>query len=95
MAVSYTHLDVYKRQAVFRSQIAAIAGNVMVALPVAIAIGLGLSTWLGEPVIGLDKGAHLLAGLDPLSWAIPHAAIAGFYLFLSGLITGYFDNQAA
>ena len=36
-----------------------------------------------------------MADLDPLSWAIPHAAIAGFYLFLSGLITGYFDNQAA
>ena len=37
----------------------------------------------------------LIADLDPLSWALPHAAIAGFYLFLSGLITGYFDNRAA
>jgi site-specific recombinase len=81
--------------AVFRSQIAAIAGNVMVALPVAIAIGLGLSMWLGEPIIGLGKAAHLMADLDPLSWAIPHAAIAGFFLFLSGLITGYFDNKSA
>ena len=81
--------------AVFRSQIAAIAGNVMVALPVAIAIGLALSLWLGKPVIELDKAAHLMADLDPLSWAIPYAAIAGFYLFLSGLITGYFDNKAA
>jgi len=81
--------------AVSRSQLAAIAGNVMVALPVAIAIGFGLSYWLGEPVISTDKGAHLIADLDPLSWALPHAAIAGFYLFLSGLITGYFDNKAA
>jgi len=81
--------------AVSRSQLAAIAGNVMVALPVAIAVGLGLSLWLGEPVISTGKGAHLLADLDPLGWAIPHAAIAGFYLFLSGLISGYFDNQAA
>ena len=30
-----------------------------------------------------------------MSWALPHAAIAGFYLFLSGLITGFFANQAA
>jgi len=30
-----------------------------------------------------------------VSWAIPHAAIAGFFLFLSGLISGYFDNKAA
>lgn len=81
--------------AVSRSQLAAIAGNVMVALPVAIAIGLGLSYWAGEPLISVDKGAHLIGDLDPLSWALPHAAIAGFYLFLSGLITGYFDNRAA
>ena len=81
--------------AVCRSQLAAIAGNVMIALPVAILLGLGLSRWLGEPVITLEKGAHLLADLDPLSWALPHAAIAGFFLFLSGLITGYFDNKAA
>ena len=81
--------------AVSRSQLAAIAGNVMVALPIAIGIGLGLAYLLGEPVISVEKGAHLLADLDPISWAIPHAAIAGFFLFLSGLITGYFDNSAA
>ena len=81
--------------AVCRSQLAAIAGNVMVALPVAILLGLGLGQWLGAPVISLDKGAHLMADLDPVSWAIPHAAIAGFFLFLSGLISGYFDNKAA
>ena len=81
--------------AVCRSQLAAIAGNVMVALPVAILLGLGLSQWLGNPVIPMEKGAHLLADLDPLGWALPHAAIAGFFLFLSGLITGYFDNKAA
>ncbi|MDD2744151.1 MAG: site-specific recombinase [Rhodocyclaceae bacterium] len=81
--------------AVSRSQLAAIGGNVMVALPVALAIGWGLSELHGQPIIALEKGAHLLQDLDPLSWAIPHAAIAGFYLFLSGLITGYFDNKAA
>ena len=81
--------------AVCRSQLAAIAGNVVMALPVAIAIGFWLGQLQDHPVIPLEKGAHLLADLDPLSWALPHAAIAGFYLFLSGLITGYFDNRAA
>ncbi|HLO64664.1 MAG TPA: preprotein translocase subunit TatB [Azonexus sp.] len=81
--------------AVCRSQLAAIAGNVMVALPTAIAIGVGAGLLFGVQPVGADKGARLLADLDPLSWAIPHAAIAGFYLFLSGLITGYFDNRAA
>ena len=81
--------------AVCRSQLAAIGGNVMLALPIAIGLGWGLSELLGAPVISMEKGAHLLQDLDPLGWAIPHAAIAGCYLFLSGLITGYFDNQAA
>jgi len=81
--------------AVCRSQLAAIAGNVVMALPVAIAIGFWLGQLQDYPVIPLEKGAHLLGDLDPLSWALPHAAIAGFYLFLSGLITGYFDNRAA
>lgn len=81
--------------AVCRSQLAAIGGNVMLALPVAIAIAWGLGELTGQPLISMEKGAHLLQDLDPLGWAIPHAAVAGFYLFLSGLITGYFDNQAA
>jgi site-specific recombinase len=81
--------------AVSRSQLAAIGGNVMVALPVAILVGVALSALFGQSLINMDKSIHLLADLDPLSWAIPHAAIAGFYLFLSGLISGYFDNRAA
>ena len=81
--------------AVSRSQLAAIAGNVLVALPVAIGVGIGFNHWFGEPVVTMDKASGLIDDLDPLSWAIPHAAIAGFYLFLSGLITGYFDNRAS
>lgn len=81
--------------AVSRSQLAAIGGNVMLALPVAIALASGLAWLFGTPPVSTEKGAHLLADLDLLGWALPHAAIAGFYLFLSGLITGYFDNQAA
>lgn len=80
---------------VSRSQLAAIAGNVMVAFPVAIVVSLGLAHLLGHFPVNADKATHLLADLDPLSWAIPHAAIAGCYLFLSGLISGYFDNRAA
>ncbi len=80
--------------AVCRSQLAAILGNVLIALPVALGLGYALTEWRGTPLISLEKGQHLLADIDPISWALPHAAIAGFYLFLSGLITGYFDNHA-
>lgn len=81
--------------AVSRSQLAAIAGNVMVALPVAIAAGLAWAHFAGTPAVPPAKARQLLADLEPLSRAIPFAAIAGFYLYLAGLITGYFDNHAA
>ncbi len=41
------------------------------------------------------KAARLLHDLHPWrSLALLHAAIAGVYLFLSGLISGYYDNKA-
>ena len=41
------------------------------------------------------KAAKTLYDLNPFtSLAIPHAAIAGVCLFLSGLLAGYFDNMA-
>ena len=82
--------------AMVRSQIAAILGNVLVALPAAIAIAAGLAWWKGAPAVDPGKAFHLLADLDPVrSLALVHAAIAGVYLFIAGLISGYFDNLAA
>ncbi len=81
--------------AVARSQFAAIVGNVMVAAPTAIALSLALAQLKGAPIIDIGKAAHLLDDLSPLGWAIPHAAVAGVFLFLSGLISGYFDNKAS
>jgi site-specific recombinase len=81
--------------AVTRSQLAAILGNVLLAVPTALAIAFALNHAAGAPIIDMGKGAHLLDDLDPLGWAIPHAAIAGVYLFLSGLISGYFDNKSS
>jgi len=79
-----------------RSQMAAILGNVLIACPVAIVIGLALAGAGGTHPVSAEKAHHLLHELDPVaSLAIPHAAIAGVYLFLAGLISGYFDNRAA
>ncbi|MGL4406999.1 MAG: hypothetical protein ACRCTU_01245 [Zoogloea sp.] len=80
--------------AVVRSQLAAILGNVLVAMPLAIFISLAFGYWFDGRLVGVEKAQHLLADVNPLSWALPHAAIAGVYLFLSGLITGFFDNKA-
>ncbi len=81
--------------AVTRSQVAAIVGNVAVALPTAIGISLLWQHLNEDPMLDLAKGAHLIADLDPLGLALSHAAIAGVFLFFSGIISGYFDNLAA
>ncbi len=48
-----------------------------------------------EPLLNHAKAAKVLHDLNPFtSLAIPHAAIAGVCLFLSGLLAGYFDNMA-
>lgn len=81
--------------AVARSQLAAIGGNVLVALPTAMLIAGAWIKWQGSAPFADDKALHLLRDLDPLGWALPHAALAGVFLFLSGILSGYFDNKAS
>jgi site-specific recombinase len=78
-----------------RSQIAAIFGNVCLAVPTAMLIAWGFLAATGQHFIPPEKAHHLLADIDPIrSGALFYAAIAGVCLFLSGLITGYHDNLA-
>ena len=77
-----------------RTQTAAILGNVIVAFPVALLLSMLFVTVAGAPPIDAAKAAHLLHDLDIFGWALPHAALAGVFLFLSGVLTGYFDNRA-
>ncbi|MGP5103444.1 site-specific recombinase [Psychrobacter celer] len=80
---------------ILRTQFIAIMGNVMLAIPVALIISFAWLQYTGAPMIDTTKAEHLLHDLDPFrSLALPHAAIAGVYLFLSGLIAGYYDNLA-
>ncbi|WP_051199877.1 recombinase [Flavobacterium subsaxonicum] len=78
---------------VFRSQFIAFVGNVILAFPVA-----WLGIWLIDIVFGynlaLTKWYHLVTDLSPIhSLAILHAAIAGIFLFLSGIIAGSVANR--
>jgi len=80
---------------VSRTQWVSIAGNVTITMLTAFAIALTAAQFLGWEAAHPDKAAHLLHDLHPWhSLALLHAAIAGVYLFLSGLISGYYDNQA-
>ena len=78
-----------------RSQIAAIFGNVVMGIPIAMLIAWGAFHFTGQHFITSGKAHDLLAGIDPIhSGALFYAAIAGVCLFLSGLIAGYHDNMA-
>ncbi|MBU6272661.1 MAG: hypothetical protein KGQ67_15245 [Betaproteobacteria bacterium] len=76
-----------------RTQLVAIAGNVLLAFPVSLLIAWLWLQGVGQPLTGPEKSAHLLADLHPLSAAVPHAAIAGVCLFLAGVLSGYYDNR--
>ncbi len=78
-----------------RSQIAAILGNIGIAIPLAIALSLALHATTGAHLVDPSKAHHLLADVDPRSGALFFAAVAGVCLFLSGLISGYYDNLSA
>ena len=79
---------------VFRTQFIAILGNVALSIPTAYAIAWIWLWTTGEHLASPDKVATLVHDLSPIeSLAIFHAAIAGVFLFLSGLISGYYDNQ--
>ncbi|MCG5524052.1 site-specific recombinase [Ectothiorhodospira haloalkaliphila] len=79
-----------------RSQFVAVLGNVSLALPVALLVGWASLAWLNQPVMDEAQMHYHLLELRPLAGlAIFHAAIAGVWLFVAGLIAGYFDNRSA
>lgn len=83
-------------QRVTRTQFAAILGNVGMALPLAFGISLLFKNYWGGMPIDEEKAHHLISDLNPIeTLALFHAAIAGVCLFLSGLISGYYDNFTA
>jgi site-specific recombinase len=78
---------------VFRSQFIAFVGNVSMAFPVALG-----GAWLIERYLEVNvvepKWLHMMTDLSPIhSAAILHAAIAGIFLFLSGIISGSIANR--
>jgi site-specific recombinase len=78
----------------FRSQFIAFVGNVLLAFPIALAIIYGLDVFFSQN-LAVERSDKLLKDLDPFkSKAILHASIAGFYLFISGIISGNIGNNS-
>lgn len=79
-----------------RSQLAAISGNVLTAFTVATSLTMMMELLTGRHLVTAAKAQHLLHELYPLDGgALFYAAVAGVWLFVSGLVTGYVDNMAA
>jgi len=80
---------------VFRTQIVAVLGNLATVIPVAWALALAWYWIFGTHLVNPAKAEHLIADSHPWhSLALLHAAIAGVWLFVSGLVSGYYDNKA-
>ena len=77
-----------------RTQFIAFVGNVLWSFPVALAIIYGMDCFL-EKNFAAVKADKLLKDLNPIeSKAILHACIAGFFLFISGIISGNISNSS-
>lgn len=77
---------------VSRSQFAAVLGNVTLALCVAAGVGYWYAS-SGNGFLSPQEASYYLHSSYPYP-ALIYAAIAGVWLFCSGVISGYFDNRA-
>lgn len=82
-------------KSVTRTQFIAVLGNVGLALPLACLIAFLWPHLFGAQVAPPEKLSGLLSDIHPThSAALLYAAVAGIGLFLSGLVSGFFDNKA-
>lgn len=79
---------------VFRSQSIAVLGNVSVAMSLAALIAFVYGTQTGEALMNSAQIDYQLHSIDPFAGTLWFAAIAGVWLFCSGIISGYFDNRS-
>lgn len=78
---------------VLRSQSAAVFGNVFVAVTVASMIAGALMLFNDFPFLNKAQVLYQLKAVNPLGGTLWFAAIAGVWLFCSGIISGFFDNR--
>jgi site-specific recombinase len=80
---------------VFRTQVVAVLGNLATVIPFSFLLALGYWYLFGHHLVSPEKARHLIDDSHPWeSLALLHAAIAGVWLFVSGLVSGYYDNKA-
>lgn len=77
-----------------RSQFISLVGNALIAFPVAYGLDSLYYYHFDHHIADPAKAFRLIGELNVWeSLALPHAALAGVYLMLSGLISGYYENK--
>ena len=79
---------------VLRSQFAAVAGNVLVAVTVAMIISFVYDFTHDFPLLNKAEVTYQLKSINPIGPTLWYAAIAGVWLFCSGIISGFLDNRS-
>ena len=80
---------------VVRSQSVAVFGNVSVAILLAAVISGLFAFYQHQPLLSTEMVSHQLKSIRPFTQpTLFYAAIAGVWLFCSGIIAGFFDNRA-
>lgn len=79
---------------VFRSQSVAVFGNMFVAVSLAMLLAWGYLKSHGVPLLDAAVSSYQLKSLNIFGPTLWFAAIAGVWLFCSGIIAGFFDNRA-
>ncbi len=78
---------------VWRSQFVAFAGNLAVTFPFAFLLAFLYDIITGAPIAEGKEAVKLLAAQNPAETPVYiYASITGIMLFLSGIISGYYDN---
>jgi site-specific recombinase len=76
----------------FRSQVAAIVGNLALVVPVVALISGGLQLVTGQAMLTPEQAHHVLDDLNLLGPTALFAAFTGVLLFASSIIAGWFEN---
>jgi len=76
----------------FRSQVAAILGNIGLVIPVVLLISAVLHFTTGTAMIDAEKAEHTLEGLHILGPTLFFAAFTGVLLFASSIVAGWVEN---
>lgn len=78
---------------VSRSQLLSFFGNLIIVFPMGMFVAFMYELIFGTNLANSQKAMHLIHDLHPFtSGSLIFASIAGVYLFLTGIVSGYVDN---